>query len=242
MKKIILFSAGLILAASLFAQTPPADSKAAPAKPAPAQNAAPAKAAPAAKYCCAECDYTSDKPGDCPMHKKALIKEGTYYCPDCHTTAEKAGKCPKCGKDMVKMVEKKKGEMKKEETPILSNPPTKTPATEPVVIFQGSFRPIQQAVQGEARIIKQGTKTTLKLSPFRISNGPKLHVYLSKHPNPSRKEEIGESYVDLGALQTYFGFQEYTIPADIDLTKYHAAVIYSEAYGALYATAPLTKT
>ena len=137
---------------------------------------------------------------------------------------------------------KKNEAMKKEETPLLSNPPTKTPATEPVVIFQGSFRPIQQAVQGEARIIKQGTKTTLKLSPFRISNGPKLHVYLSKHPNPSRKEEIGESYVDLGALQTYFGFQEYTIPTDIDLTKYHAAVIYSEAYDVLYATAPLTRT
>ena len=113
MKKLILFTASLMLVCGLSAQTPTmqTEKKAEPAKGAPAQKAM-------GKYCCVECDYSSDKPGDCPHHKKACIMEGSYFCPDCHTTSDKMGNCPNCGKPMKKMEKKamkKEGEMKKME-------------------------------------------------------------------------------------------------------------------------------
>jgi hypothetical protein len=49
-------------------------------------------------------------------------------------------------------------------------------------------------VSGEAKIILTGTRYDLKLMNFSSSNGPDLHVYLSKEMNPI-------TYIDLGPLR-----------------------------------------
>ena len=54
-------------------------------------------------YCCRKCNYTSSKPGACPVDKSDLIKEGAYYCPVHGALNSSAGKCPKCGKKLKKM-------------------------------------------------------------------------------------------------------------------------------------------
>lgn len=68
------------------------------------------------KYCCAKCDYCSDKAGQCPNHKMDLVMEGMYYCSmmDCKPQ-DKSGKCPKCGMDLMKMEKKMKKDEKKME-------------------------------------------------------------------------------------------------------------------------------
>jgi hypothetical protein len=60
-------------------------------------------AAPAVIYRCPTCSYTSNKPGQCPKDKIALVKVGDYYCPDCYMSSSKPGKCTMCGVDMKKM-------------------------------------------------------------------------------------------------------------------------------------------
>jgi rubrerythrin len=54
-------------------------------------------------YCCRKCNYTSAKPGTCPVDRTTLIKEGMYFCPIDGSTNGQPGKCPKCGRKMKKM-------------------------------------------------------------------------------------------------------------------------------------------
>lgn len=80
-------------------------------------------------YVCtnADCQFKSDKPGNCPTHGNELKKyECTplYVCPmkECNTKSDKPGKCPKCGMEMKKMkcaceTEKKCDSAKKDDTP-----------------------------------------------------------------------------------------------------------------------------
>jgi len=111
---------------------------------------------------------------------------------------------------------------------------------EPIVFKEGDFRPIQKSVTGTARWLNHNGNRSLQLYSFRIDNGPKLHVYLSPHPNPSHKSELGEFY-DVGALESYFGTQVFDLPDDLSPQHYDSAVIYSESFGVVYATAPLKK-
>ena len=115
----ILFSAALVFAqddqAKPAATTPPATPQATTPQAAPKTTTAPAtkqsKATVTHKvavknYCCPDCDYVSTKPGTCPHHSKALIRDGMYYCTDGSTSRE-PGVC-KDGTAMIKMVDKSK--------------------------------------------------------------------------------------------------------------------------------------
>ncbi len=102
MKKLIVTCIVVFCSATLFAQE---QEKPAPVK----QEAQPAKGTVTRKvamknYCCPMCDYTSAKPGSCPHHSKALIRDGMYYCED-GTTSREPGKC-KDGKEMIRMIDK----------------------------------------------------------------------------------------------------------------------------------------
>ncbi|MBS3127767.1 DM13 domain-containing protein [Candidatus Woesearchaeota archaeon] len=115
---------------------------------------------------------------------------------------------------------------------------------DPVVLKEGTFRPIQQSVQGTARWLNHNGDKKFQLHAFRVNNGPKLHLYLARHPNPSKKIELGEKdegYLDVGPLETYFGTQMFDLPDDLSPSQYDSAVIFSEGYNVIYATAPLEK-
>ena len=117
------------------------------------------------------------------------------------------------------------------------------PVVEPVLLAQGSFVDIDAFYQGEgnAAIFTLPTgERILRFEDFQVTNGPDLHVILSKHPNPTNRDDIGTDYIDLGSLKGNIGNQNYEIPADIDLSEYQSIVIYCVPFHVLFSVAPLS--
>ena len=87
-------------------------------------------------------------------------------------------------------------------------------------------------VSGKATVYSQDGGLVLALQNMRISNGPQLHVYLSKEVQPV-------NFIDLGSLQSTNGNQLYNIPGDPDLTQYRYALVHCKKYNHLFGSAKL---
>jgi hypothetical protein len=48
-------------------------------------------------------------------------------------------------------------------------------------------------------------------------------------------------FVSLGPLKGNIGDQNYTVPADVDLSRYRAATIWCQRFGVNFGTAPLVQ-
>lgn len=88
------------------------------------------------------------------------------------------------------------------------------------------------SVSGGAAIYLQGTQYKLALENVSISNGPDLHVYLSKEILPA-------TFIDLGLLQSVAGNQLYNIPGTPDFLQYKYALIHCKQYNHLFGSAEL---
>lgn len=129
------------------------------------------------------------------------------------------------------------------EEPTAEAQPTEAPATaEPTTLAQGEFkdRDAQHQGSGTASLVQTGDQRVLRLQNFTSSDGPDLYVYLVENPNTLDAEALGET-LDLGELQALAGDQEYTIPADVDLSKYQGAIIYCLEFHFVFSTAPFVK-
>ncbi len=85
-------------------------------------------------------------------------------------------------------------------------------------------------VSGMAELFKQDTVYTIKLTNFASSNGPDLHVYLSKEVMPV-------NYIDLGSLKSTNGNQVYNIPGKPDFSAYKYIAIHCVAFNHLFGSA-----
>ncbi len=88
------------------------------------------------------------------------------------------------------------------------------------------------SVTGAAKIYSQNNSLILALENVSISNGPDLHVYLSK-------EILPVNFIDLGNLQSVSGNQVYTITGMPDFTVYKYALIHCKRYNHLFGSAEL---
>jgi hypothetical protein len=97
----------------------------------------------------------------------------------------------------------------------------------PQPILTGRFEGQTEATSGRATIYKQPGSEYLRLSDFAMPNGEDVHVELARSgdQNPS---QAASDRIDLGRLKSNQGDQNYDLPAGADLSKYDAAVIYSE--------------
>ncbi len=78
----------------------------------------------------------------------------------------------------------------------------------------------------------------LRLENFSVTNGPRLHVILTPHPNPEGRDGVrAEGHVDLGGLKGNRGDQNYPIPADADLSSFGSAVIYCVPFNVVFSVA-----
>ena len=113
--------------------------------------------------------------------------------------------------------------------------------TEWTVIAEGQFAGTDRLHMGEgsAAIFQQGDQRVLRFEDFSVTNGPDLHVILTRHPAPSGRSDVGEDYIDLGSLKGNVGNQNYEIPADVDLSSYQGVVIYCVPFHVVFATATL---
>lgn len=88
------------------------------------------------------------------------------------------------------------------------------------------------SVSGTAAIYFQNNQYLLALEGVSISNGPDLHVYVSK-------EILPVNFIDLGRLQSTMGNQVYTITGNPDFTQYKYALIHCQRYNHLFGSAEL---
>ena len=119
--------------------------------------------------------------------------------------------------------------------------------------FAQSSTPVQTGVfhgqvhstSGRASIYNGSDgKLTLRLTNFKTSNGPDVHVLLIAANDAQDNDNFLKNNVErveLGKLKGNEGDQNYDIPAGTDLSKFHTVAIYCERFNANFGTAPLEK-
>jgi len=108
-------------------------------------------------------------------------------------------------------------------------------------VAQGEFVGADDFHQGSgsATIFQQADRRVLRFEDFFVTNGPDLHVILTRHSSPASRSDVGENYIDLGSLKGNMGNQNYEIPAGVDLSDYQSVVIYCVPFHVVFATATL---
>ena len=112
---------------------------------------------------------------------------------------------------------------------------------EPNLLLQGEFHDVAHEGSGTASIyqLPDGTRV-LRLENFDVLNGPDLYVWLSGALDAGDEQAILDGgYVSLGRLKGNQGNQNYELPADLDLSKYHSVTIWCKRFTVNFATAPL---
>lgn len=113
------------------------------------------------------------------------------------------------------------------------------------VIETGTFHGKVHKTSGRATIYKESDgKLVLRLTGFKTSNGPDVHVILIAAKNADDDANFlksGTERIELGMLKGNEGDQNYDIPANTDLNKYQTVSIYCERFNANFGAAPLGK-
>jgi hypothetical protein len=113
----------------------------------------------------------------------------------------------------------------------------------PAIAVQGQFKDADSFHKGAGTAtiyqLPDGSHV-LRFENFETTNGPDLHVLLSKHPAPASQDEVMDGYIDLGSLKGNIGNQNYDIPAGTDISEYKSIVIYCMPFHVVFSTATLS--
>lgn len=109
----------------------------------------------------------------------------------------------------------------------------------------GVFHGKVHSTSGRASIYEgKDGKLTLRITNFKTSNGPDVHVLLIAANDAQDDDNFLKSNVErveLGSLKGNEGDQNYDVPAGTDLAKFHTVAIYCERFNANFGSAPLEK-
>lgn len=123
--------------------------------------------------------------------------------------------------------------------------PPVTAGTTAKTLYTGTFHGKVHHTSGRATIYQESDgRLVLRLTNFKTSNGPDVHVVLIAVKDASDDADFlksGTERVELGKLKGNQGDQNYEIPAGTDLNKFRAVSIYCERFNANFGTAPLEK-
>ena len=119
--------------------------------------------------------------------------------------------------------------------------PMPAAAAEWTVVKAGNFVDADSFHKGSgaATIYQQGEQQVLRFEDFNVTNGPDLHVILTKHSSPVTSDDVGDDAIDLGAIKGNQGNQNYDIPSGVDLSEYQSVVIYCVPFHVVFAVATL---
>jgi hypothetical protein len=113
------------------------------------------------------------------------------------------------------------------------------------IVATGTFHGAAHSTSGRATVYSEDNGgETLRLTHFKTSNGPNLHVLLIAATDAQDNDDFikkGIDRIDLGALKGNEGDQNYTVPAGTDLDKYKAVSIFCERFNVNFGAAPLEK-
>ena len=109
----------------------------------------------------------------------------------------------------------------------------------------GAFHGNVHKTSGRATIYQEEDgKLVLRLTNFKTSNGPDVHVILvaaKDAPDDANFLKSNTERVELGSLKGNEGDQNYDIPRGTDLSKFQTVSIYCERFNANFGAAPLEK-
>ena len=109
----------------------------------------------------------------------------------------------------------------------------------------GTFHGKVHQTSGRATVYQEEDgKLVLRLTNFRTSNGPDVHVILVATKDAEDNANFlksGTERVELGSLKGNEGDQNYDIPGGTDLSKFQTVSIYCERFNANFGAAPLEK-
>jgi hypothetical protein len=113
----------------------------------------------------------------------------------------------------------------------------------PEALASGRFHQVAHKGEGTATIyLLWDGRRVLRLTDFRTAHRPDLLLYLISAQDAPENETVKRSEVfSLGPLRSHEGDQEYAVPADLDLTRFHAVTVWSPKYGVNFTTAPLKR-
>ncbi|MGB9067638.1 MAG: DM13 domain-containing protein [Candidatus Acidiferrales bacterium] len=109
----------------------------------------------------------------------------------------------------------------------------------------GTFHGKVHQTSGRVTIYQEADgKLLLRLTNFKTSNGPDVHVILvalKDADDDANFLKTNTERVELGKLKGNEGDQNYTIPSGTDLGKFQTVSIYCERFDANFGAAPLEK-
>lgn len=109
----------------------------------------------------------------------------------------------------------------------------------------GTFHGKVHSTSGRATVYQEENgKLVLRLTNFKTSNGPDVHVILiavKDADDDANFLKSGVERVELGSLKGNEGDQNYDIPSGTDLSKFQTVSIYCERFNANFGAAPLER-
>jgi hypothetical protein len=108
----------------------------------------------------------------------------------------------------------------------------------------GEFYSILHPTAGTATIYQMGDGSrVLRLTSFRTSNGPDVHVYMVAADDAKDVATVQRAgFIDLGVLKGTIGDQNFTLGGDLDLAKYRAVSIWCKRFSVNFGAAALRPT
>ncbi len=119
--------------------------------------------------------------------------------------------------------------------------PTAQAAVSDQTLASGTFHTVLHETSGNAAIHRLGDGSrVLRFTNFKTSNGPDVHVYLVAANDATDSDTVKQAgFIDLGSIKGNIGDQNYTLPADVELSKYRAVSVWCKRFSANFGTAPL---
>ena len=111
-------------------------------------------------------------------------------------------------------------------------------------VESGRFYGIMHPTEGTATIFQTGDGArVLRLTSFRTSNGPDVHVYMVAAEDAKDAATVEQAgFIDLGVIKGNSGDQNYALGSDVDLGKYRAVSIWCKRFSVNFGAAPLKPT
>jgi hypothetical protein len=114
----------------------------------------------------------------------------------------------------------------------------------PAALVAGQFHNGAHDTSGTATIYQtEPGKRILRLTNFKTSNGPDVHVYLVAANDATDNDSVKKAgFLDLGSIKGNEGDQNYDLPANVDLSKNRAVTIWCARFNVNFGTAPLQES
>jgi hypothetical protein len=109
------------------------------------------------------------------------------------------------------------------------------------ILGAGTFADRDQVHRGSGRAIlgqTPGGASFLRFESFAVTNGPDLHVFLSRAVRPTSHDEVHDG-IYVGKLKASEGAFNYELPSGADLAGTKSVVVYCVPFRVIFTSAPL---